>query len=269
MATIEISPFEEAIDRLLGKTAVASRLRSADWEKVPAAIADRAQLSAGVDSIRVMDAIQSKLQEWVTLGRDNPERAFMDRSKFVAEMRGEIGAPEGDTGELTDIASRRRLELIYDFQTQDAMEAGRFKIGQDPDVLDAFPAQELIRVEDRMKPRDWIARWQEAGGQLFDGRMIALKSDPIWRKISRFDKPWPPFDFGSGMGVEDVSHEEAIAVGLIDEGFVPEPADIQDFNAGARADVSNLDPDLVAELQRGFGGRLVIEDGEARFRDAA
>ena len=38
--------------------------------------------------------------------------------------------------------------------------------------------------------------------------MVALKEDPVWTRISRFGQPWPPFDFNSGMGVEDVSHDE-------------------------------------------------------------
>ena len=45
--------------------------------------------------------------------------------------------------------------------------------------------------------------------------MIALKTDPIWTKISRFGHPWPPFDFNSGMGVRDVSRADAIRLGVI------------------------------------------------------
>lgn len=54
----------------------------------------------------------------------------------------------------------------------------------------------------------------EAGGKLYDGRMIALRNDPIWRGISRFGSPVPPFDFNSGMGLEEVNRFEAEALGV-------------------------------------------------------
>lgn len=65
-----------------------------------------------------------------------------------------------------------------------------------------------------MVPRPWRERWKEAGGKLYDGRMIALRNDPIWRKISRFGSPVPPFDFNSGMGLEEVNRFEAEALGV-------------------------------------------------------
>lgn len=39
--------------------------------------------------------------------------------------------------------------------------------------------------------------------------MIALKSDRVWTNFSRFGRPYPPSDFGSGMGVEDIDRDEA------------------------------------------------------------
>jgi hypothetical protein len=45
----------------------------------------------------------------------------------------------------------------------------------------------------------------QAGGQIFGGRMIALKSDPIWTAISAFGTPYPPFDYNSGMWVHGPS----------------------------------------------------------------
>ncbi|MBR0198127.1 MAG: hypothetical protein IJQ34_08330, partial [Kiritimatiellae bacterium] len=65
---------------------------------------------------------------------------------------------------------------------------------------------------------DWPKRWQKAGGKIFPGgRMIALKDDPVWVKLSVFDNPFPPFDWGSGMGLEDIGRKEAVKLGLIDD----------------------------------------------------
>jgi len=268
MPQIVIQPFEDAVDRLVGKTAVASKLRTKDWEGMDLSIRERSFFSAGVDDLRTVQTFQDKLNEALTLGHDNPERAFMDRSKFVSEMRQALGAPEGDSGDITDITSRRRLELIYDFQTQDAAEFGRWKIGQDPELLDAFPAQEFLRIESRHVPReDWPERWRAAGGRFYDGRMIALKNDPVWTQLSRFGRPWPPFDFGSGMGIEDVDRDEAERIGLIAPGQQPLAKD-EDFNKNLNADVSGLDENLAAKLNEWFGDKVKIDGDVAEWRQS-
>lgn len=63
----------------------------------------------------------------------------------------------------------------------------------------------------------WDVRWQGAGGRLYHGRMVAIKDDPIWIKISAFGNPFPPFDFGSGMGVRNISRKEALELGVLTE----------------------------------------------------
>ena len=97
-------------------------------------------------------------------------------------------------------------------------------------ILDHWPAQELYRVSPRPSHRQWNGldreniidgeppqgRWVEAGGQLYDGRMIALKDSSVWTKISRFGKPYSPFDFNSGMSTKGVTRAEAKKFGLID-----------------------------------------------------
>lgn len=86
---------------------------------------------------------------------------------------------------------------------------------QDQDLLEAFPAQSLINViGPDSEFSDAKARWVKSGGLLRSGQMIALKNDPIWRKMSLFGFPFPPFTPTSGLGVEDVSREEAFSFGL-------------------------------------------------------
>ena len=265
MPEITIQPFKEAVDRQVGKTAVASKMRTKDWEAVNLSIRDRSFWSAGVDNLRTVQSMHDKLGEWADFIHRDPDRAYMDRSKFVSEMRQELSAVEGDSGDITDITSRRRLETIYDFQTQDAAEFGRWKIGQDPELLDAFPAQEFLRIESRHVPReDWPARWREAGGQFYNGRMIALKNDPVWAKLSRFGRPWPPFDFGSGMGIDVIGREEAEELGVIKPGQQPAPQD-EDFNRNLNADVSGLDDNLAGKLTEWFGDKVKIKGDVAEW----
>jgi hypothetical protein len=110
-----------------------------------------------------------------------------------------------------------------------------------------------------------VARWAEAGGTLqAGGRMIALKSDPIWSEISRFGHPWPPFDFGSGMGVRGVSREEAVRLGLLapDEKVQPQEAD---FNARLQASVSGLDSEQLDDLAEVFGDQVAFSGGTIQW----
>jgi hypothetical protein len=71
------------------------------------------------------------------------------------------------------------------------------------------------QIESREEPCNWKERWQQAGGKLCAGRMIARKDDPIWFSISRFDRPYPPFDCNSGMGVREIRRKEAEQLGVL------------------------------------------------------
>ncbi len=130
-----------------------------------------------------------------------------------------------------------RIGLIYEMNVAEAREYGRYVRGQDADTLAMYPAQEFLRVEQRRIPRtDWEIRWRAAGGKIIRGRMVALKSDAVWTNLSRFGRPYPPFDYGSGMGIEDIDRDEAIELGLLP---ADEPCDeIPDFDVAVEAEVS-------------------------------
>jgi hypothetical protein len=82
-------------------------------------------------------------------------------------------------------------------------------------VLDAFPAEKLIRTRtDTHEFGDWNQHWTKCGGRFYRGEMVASKWDPVWVKISAFSLPFPPFELGSGYEVEDVGRPEAEALGL-------------------------------------------------------
>ncbi|MCZ7593117.1 MAG: hypothetical protein M5U15_13710 [Kiritimatiellae bacterium] len=260
-----IAPLDEAVKKFGARSIVASKARTAEWEKVALDLRDRAFFSARVDRARFLRTAQEKLKDAISQRREQVAHgeAIVDRSSFIGDLR-KLALREGlsdGTGGLTDVASRTRLGLIYDMQLRMAQGYAQRKMDLDPDVLDAFPAQELVREEERNVPRDWEARWTARGGELIAGRMVALKTDPIWTKISRFGTPWPPFDFGSGMGLNDVSRDEAEQLGLISPG-APVAAEDEYFNKELAASAENVDVDF---LKASFGDQVRIKDGKAEW----
>lgn len=261
---IVAAPIAEALAHHGAKTPVGSVLRSRQWAAMPLALRQRAQFSAGVESARYLSRIQDGIQS--VLAR---EEAW-DRSRVIRDLM-QIAEREGlrptgeDRGGLLDPGSERRTELIYAMQTGQAYGHAEWRTGQDPDAMDAAPAWELVRWEDRQVPRDWTKRWLDAGGRLYAGRMVALKTDPVWERISRFGVPWPPFDFGSGMGVDDVLRPEAEALGLLppDEP-APEPIEA-DFNARLKASAAGLGPELRQNLLSLFGPQVNIDGDTIRW----
>jgi len=216
MPLLQITAFLEAVKQFMARSPIASSMNAAEWEALNAQIRQHAFWSARQNDQAVVNRMQQLIGEAMSV-EEHPDKATMDRSKFVTGMRDFLGAGEGDSEQLTDITSRKRLELIYNFNTTQANEFGRAIVGNTPAILKAFPCQELIRVQPRRIARPWTSIWQEKGGRLFGGRMIALKGDPIWVNISRFGTPYPPFDYSSGMGVRDVGRSEAVRLGVIKE----------------------------------------------------
>lgn len=153
---------------------------------------------------------------------------------------------------IEDVLKANSLQGIMDSDKIDfalttardvAQGAGTFaKEALDPDVVEAYPAWELVRIYDRDVPRgfrrgpkgtlipvpgdDWESRWQAAGGELINGRMVALKNDPIWQALGdgvggytdTLGNPFPPFAFNSGYDVNNIGRVECVELGLLDPG---------------------------------------------------
>jgi hypothetical protein len=269
--TIEQKPLAEVARTLSEKTPVGSVLRSAEWENVPAALRESAFFSARVESVRALADAQANLRKVLTMARDPNGAISMDRGKFIAELQKTANAlglrnPDPNKrGGLEDFGSERRLKLIFEQQIGQAQSKAYYLSGQDPDVLDGWPAQELVRLRPAAVPRNWARRWAEAGGQFFDGgRMIALKTDPIWSRISRFGRAYPPFDYGSGMGLEEIDRETAEAFGLIKPGERLTPSVKRDQEE-LEASVKGLPDDMRAALQAAFGNQISINGDKVRW----
>lgn len=258
---------------MLAKRPAGSRLRSLAWSQVPVALRERAQFSAAIESLRFLGAVQEKLVLRLGLEREaagEGEMAFVDRSSFIADLRKiaqEEGLATGDGG-LTDPGSRQRLGLIYDTQTRQAAEHARWAVASDPDLIDEYPAQELVREESRKVPREWMARWAAAGGRFYDGgRMIARKSDRVWWNLGPFGVPWPPYDWNSGMGVIDIDRDEAESLGVIGRGEAAESPEAA-FNEHLEASAEGLSDEMQGWLRESFGERVEISGGRVRWRES-
>ena len=256
-------------ENILRRNIVASGLSSAEWERIPAAIRDRAFFSSRVESARFLETARNRIADLLA-NRKDADGAFASRARVVADIMHaarEAGIARG-TQSLTDPGSLARARVIVDTNAGLAAGYAQAELGSSLGARMAFPAQELLRFEERLKPRDWTARWAAAGGRLYAGRMVALKDDPVWTAISRFGLPYPPFDYNSGMGVEDVSYDEAVELGVIEEGYrPPEESPLQSFNKGLEADLQMpSNGSAWQRLKEAFGDQIRMVDGKAVWR---
>lgn len=273
------------------RQATVSPMSAKEWAEVPAEVRQDAFWSAKLEHAQhvaelkkaSLDALRGARVRVGALRRGRElsgakadETVLMSRDQVISEMRAaalERGLEATGPREMEDMASPSRIGLIVDMAEKMTYGKARWESGNDPAVIDAFPAQELWRMEPREKPRDWEARWQEAGdavgweGANANGRMVALKSSPIWVELSVFDLPYPPFDYGSGMGVRDVERSDAVALGLM-----AEDADIVPVEAMPeyRASVKMLDATerewLLAQFRESLGDGVEIDGDEIVYK---
>lgn len=260
----------------LGSEAISAKVDKAIRERsfFSAKLADAAVLQRYQDTIdKVLDiSEQTQAGTGATVMRAKSEAQARTDMRQVLKESGYV-APEGKKGTIEDFASDSRLKLIIETQTQMAKGHGFRIAGMEQDELAANPAWELFRLGDRKEPRHWPDRWREAGGSFFEGedadypegRMVALKTDPIWEAISAFDLPYPPFDFNSGMWLRPIGADEAVELELLtqkesDAMIDAEPQDEEDDSAGGlAASAEGFGWDLLGELMDvlGVGYRVI------------
>ena len=212
----------ERIKSLLPTTLGSAEIR----DRIAADILARSVSSARMASEIYLDEIRDVCAE-VVAGRLSTAQA---RERLLRTLEAMGHSPQ-DEGGLENPASLRRLNLIVDTQADMAASVARI-LSQTPGTLEDFPAWELARFEGRRQPRkDWRARWTLAGQSVGwagalpmtpGGRMVALKSSPIWQALGdgaggfrdTLGNPYPPFAFSSGMDWLDVDREDAERLGL-------------------------------------------------------
>lgn len=283
MITLSTStPLKEAAAAMGRRSPVGSVLSSAEWEGVAPEIRERAFFMARVESEKILHAARRRIAQRINMERDRAEDGgrVMERSRFIVEMQAlldEMGyRPDPDhAGGLRDFSSHRRLRLVWDMNLAMAHGHAQWKGGQDEVALKTRPAQELIRVMPRREMRNWPKIWEVSGGKFYGkpgpdyplaaGRMIALKTDPIWRAISRFETPWAPFDWGSGMGLRPVRRREALELGVVKPGDPPQKPLGTPFNEGARASVKGLPAASRRAIEEDLAGDVEMVGDEMRM----
>mgnify|MGYP000992523050 CR=1 FL=1 len=247
-------------DIIAGKTPLPTSLDSAGIRaRIAADILRRSVFSARTAERAYLDAMQGVLRRVASgaLADQDAEdalRAWLDGSGYLP--------PEGAEGTITDLSSHRRIKLILNTNADMAAGAAQAQ-AQDTLTLDAYPAWELIRAGHTREPRDWPARWREAGRSVnWDraarDRFAARKDSPIWQAIGdgaggftdTLGNPFPPFAFNSRMTWAALPRAEAEALGITGS---PAPPD---------APLSPGERDLIAALEAhgpGFASSLVSE----------
>ena len=263
-----------AAELILKKALVASKLDSKEWNQVQAAFRNRAFFSSQVAQANIIQAMRGRVAEYAERGVDISEA----RKLMRADLKRTDYKPEpGKEGTIKDLFSKARLDVIFKHNLNQARGMIQRASGMTPGAFAAFPAQEFKRTHARRAQRkDWPERWRKAGGKVYGGRMIALKTDPVWERLSVFGNPFPPFDWGSGMGVIDVDRKTAIELGLIsDEKLREETAALRSakpeaakFNDNLQATVPNLRKDSLCGqiLLRNFEDQVVIENSVVNWQ---
>ena len=243
-------------------------LTSDELQALPAEIRRSAFFSSQVTEAGLLQDMQDQLGELTRgvsdgpgLGLDQPT-VRLKLKQIIARSGYQPAA--GRQGTISDLRTDARLNLIIETQQRLAQGYGQFQRANSGGARLAFPAQELVRLYQRRVPRGfeeikgrivernpkyWLDRWQAAGGEVYDGRMIALKDSPVWEGISRFGTPWPPFDFNSGMGVKNVGRRECLRLGLIEpDQKIEDPRPQYALDDGMAAS-GNFDASILQRLQ--------------------
>ena len=255
-----------ASELILKKALVASDLDSSQWNQIQAGFRNRAFFSSRVAEVKIITAMRDRVADYVKSGVDISEARKLMRKDLEA-LKYSPNPGEEDT--IKDLFSKARLDVIL--KTNEAQARGYIEhiARMKPGAFAAFPAQEFLRVESRKAQRqDWPARWRKAGGKIYGDRMIALKDDPVWVNLSVFGNPFPPFDWGSGMGVRGIDRDEAEKLGLITREELKKKVEalrnkpVPDFNGNLQATVPNLRSDSLCGkiLKKNFGDQVKIEN---------
>lgn len=242
--------FREALRSRQVKSALPTTLSSRELSGIQGGLLERSVFSARVTNAGFLGEFDDLVQQHV--------EGTIDRATMRLQMKQYLDGisyqpTAGDEGTIKDLSSDARLNLILKTNSEQAQGYGWFAQGQNAAVLDQWPCQELVRIENRKEERNWRHRWEEAAKSARDmsalqalgatGRMVARKDSGIWEALGNgiggfesdaLKTPYPPYAFNSGMGVEDVDRDAAIALGLIDRDTPVTPQD-RGFNESLRA----------------------------------
>lgn len=228
---------------------------TADLDELEAAIKERAVFSARTTNAVYLEQLKTRIERLVADGYNGDQAQLRLELKQILALLGydpetgfpgdeKLDIPPARAGSLQDLSSDRRINLILDTQLELMAGAGQEQRGLSKEALDLFPAWELVRVKAARVPRDWFARFKQAGGRVLedeDGRkrLVAHKLDEVWSVLGdraifkdALNVSHPPFAFGSGMAWEaiEASEWESLAkVNQVKESRGQEPPNVIKF----------------------------------------
>jgi hypothetical protein len=267
-------------EKILQKALVGSTLDSRQWNGIQAALRDRAFISSTVAEMKILHASREMVAERAA-GKLSASEIRRDLRKVIAST----GYDPGDArGTIKDLYTKARLDTIIKTNVAQARGFVQRACGMTPGAFGAFPAQELYRLMERKQKRDWAARWNKAykkvnGEGALQSPCIALKTSPIWTALSAFGHPYPPFDWGSGMDVRDVSADRAIELGLISRDELKSTvrqmeerrdSGAADFNKGLQMELPSMRSDSpeAQRLKDAFGDQIKINNGVVEWQNS-
>ena len=255
-------------------------LSTEQWQGITRDVKERAIFSAHVTDARFLQATKDTVARLVSPefgaeGEPNVPGEYINPATARATLRdamqgiGYEPTAEGAAEPMAQL-SDSRLDLIIKTNRDLAWGFAESVAGNTPDMLDAFPCWELVRAGPVAVPRDWPDRWESAGGEFYQGRMIARKDDDVWQALGdgegldahdgrdAIGQPYPPFAFNSEMWVEDVSRAEAEELGVIEIGESVEAMEVT-LNDELEADAAGLDGFILGALLASVGGMFFVE----------
>jgi len=267
-------PFKEALDSQAARTLLPTDLRTTLLREIDPELRRRSVLTAGGTHAGHLQQLNDSVQAILT--------GTTDRAKQRGILRDLVNSlgyrpAEGEEGTLTDFSDEKRINLQLDTNVQMMQSIGRTLQGDTPAVRDQYPAWELVRFfgpADLEKQRNWPARWTKAGGEFFDGRMIARKDAEVWQMLGStelfddgLDNPYAPFAFNSGMDRIAIDRDEAMRLGIIgrDEQVAPANLAMNDgLQTPGKITAEDLQAAIIEDL-RNKGIQAQIVDGVLKY----
>lgn len=246
-------PFREAVRIISGKRLMPTDMTSADLQGIDVSVRRQSFFSAQTVLTGYLDKAKTGIISIVNpaqVAREGIDKTVTEgfnpatlRAFLKSYLRSISYAPaEGEAGTIKDLSSDPRINLVVDTNVKTAHGAGSFIKQNETGVVEAWPALELVRFEQRDEPRNWPQRWKIAAEVAGDSkamgvygrtvRMVALKSSGIWQALGdgaggyqdTLGNPYPPFAFKSGMWTEEIDRDEAIELGLMIDDDEAKPA---------------------------------------------
>lgn len=256
--------FKEALKAQTMKAIMPTELSHAEIQQIDSGLLERSLFSAKTANVNYLQELRDVIQRVLapkTVTKEDGTKVV--RGMNIAEARTRL------MNLFPTVHGDGRTNLILDTQLGMSWGRGYHQKGQDSVILSSWPCWELFRAEDRVEPRDWPARWEQAGGTFYPGdsdypdfgRMIARKDDTIWVDISDFGLPYPPFALNSGMILRQIDRDEAVDLGVIEEGEEVKPSDEPDDDLEAPAE---LDAEMQGAILEDLGDEYEFEDGVLR-----